>query len=247
MFRNALFLVTLVVATLITGAMAIAGAYLDRSGGLGRRATILFGRMLLWAAGVEVEADLRWLPRTRSAIFLATHQSHLDIPILFRLLGPKYVFGFVAKESLFRFPVFGQAMRAIGCVPIDRSNQRKAMRSIDQAVKLVRAGRSIALFPEGTRSTDFNTLGDFKIGGLILALKAQAPVSPIIIMGTGEILPKSRPSLAPGRRKVVVKALPPVILGDRYSLKNREQFKNDLYDIMHTAYQEIRECRQRTM
>ena len=168
---------------------------------------------------------------------MANHSSHLDIPLLYVALGNRTV-NFVAKESLFTVPLFGKAMLAAGHVAIDRQNRRKAMKSVDQAVKSAQEGRCIVIFPEGTRSTDYSSLQEFKVGGMIIALKTGLPVSPVLIKESGTILPKGRNTLTPGKRDVFIKALPPVETGS-YTLKDRERFKDDLFTLMNASFQEM--------
>ena len=201
------------------------------------RLECLWGKSLVWAAGVRIEADLSALDPKAAYIFMANHQSHLDIPLLFAALSG-YNFRFLAKESLFAIPVFGPALRRMGHVAIDRGNRRKAMESIQEAVDLVAGGVGLLVFPEGTRSLDFSRIQDFKTGGMIVALKCQAMVAPIIISGSGNILAKHGRRINPG--VVRIRALPPFDAAAAYTLKQREAFKNDLWDRMDAAYQEMR-------
>jgi 1-acyl-sn-glycerol-3-phosphate acyltransferase len=98
-------------------------------------------------------------------------------------------FRWLAKEELFRIPLFGHAMRSIGYIPIDRADRRKALESLATAAEQVRRGTSIVIFPEGTRSLD-GVLQNFKKGGILLAIRSQQPILPISISGSHKILPK---------------------------------------------------------
>lgn len=166
-------------------------------------------------------------------IFMVNHQSQLDIPLLGMVLSPYHPV-FVAKKSLFKIPFFGKAMLRRGHIPIARENRREAMQSIEQAVQAAQKGSSIIIFPEGTRNTE--ELADFKIGGIILALKTQLPVVPVLIQGTGNIYPKGTCCITPGQ--ILVRILPPLTLQGKYSLKDREQFKADLWSLMHNHFVE---------
>ena len=163
MFRTLWFYFWFVLGILVCGvAVALAGRlkwdrgvrWISRMWGLGG----------ILPSGARVEADFSALPRGREFVILANHQSYLDIYLLFSLLSGPYRIAFVAKDSLFRIPVLGMAMRDSGHVSIDRSNQRKAMKSIDQAVERSRQGATVVIFPEGTRGTDPERLGEFQIG-----------------------------------------------------------------------------------
>jgi 1-acyl-sn-glycerol-3-phosphate acyltransferase len=187
-------------------------------------------------AGIRVEADLGNLDPNQNYIFMANHQSQLDIPLLYTSLR-HWCIGFVAKQSLFDIPLFGNAMRNAGTIPIDRTNRRRAMKSVEKAVEEVRAGQNIVIFPEGTRASDFSSLQPFKVGGMIIALKTGLPVVPLVITGSGETLPKNRIRFGENRT-IRVKALPPITTQGRYTLKERELFKDDLYRAMNAAYME---------
>lgn len=238
MIRSLFFTACVVPLTLVFSSLCWLFARADSHGRLSHRLEALWARALVWCAGVRVTADLSALDPGETYIFMANHQSHMDIPILFATL-PGYNFRFLAKESLFAIPVFGPAMRRMGHVAIDRQNRRKAMESIAEATDLVSRGIGLLVFPEGTRSMDYSRLGAFKTGGMIVALKCQARVAPLLITGSGRILPKFGRLARPGT--VTVRALPPFDPHALYTLKEREAFKNDLWARMNGAYQEMRQ------
>jgi 1-acyl-sn-glycerol-3-phosphate acyltransferase len=237
MLRNLLFYPALFLATGFFALVAVSLGRLDRSGRVASWAGRWWSRVLLWAAGVRIDADTDAIPDDENVIVMANHQSQLDILILYHLLRKRQV-GFVAKKSLFTIPLFGPAMRAAGHIPIDRENRRKAMQSIDDAVEEARRGRTIIIFPEGTRSLDYSGLDQFKIGGMIMALKCRIPVVPVVLSGSGPLLPKGKVLLQGAPRTVKVRALAP-IAPDRYSLKQREDFKQELHERMSEAYTEL--------
>ncbi len=237
MMRSLFFTLCVVPLTLFFSSLCWLFARVGRDGRLSHRLECLWAKCLLWCAGVRVEADLSALDPKGVYLFMANHQSHMDIPILFATLSG-YNFRFLAKESLFAIPVFGPAMRRVGHVAIDRQNRRKAMESIQEAVDLVSRGVGLLIFPEGTRSMDYSRVQEFKTGGMIVALKCRALVAPIIITGSGHLLPKHARRVKPG--VVRLRALPPFDPAASYTLKEREAFKNDLWALMDRAYQEMR-------
>jgi 1-acyl-sn-glycerol-3-phosphate acyltransferase len=195
----------------------------------------IWAKICLALAGIKVEADLSALDPGQTYVFVANHQSNFDIPVLTACLD-RWSVRMVAKESLFKIPVFGWALRRVGHVSIDRGKMRKAMQAIQDAVDIAKSGISIVIFPEGTRSRDFSRLQEFKAGGFILAIKCDLPVAPVVMSGSGEIMPKGKWSIRPGT--ITIKALPPVAPGS-YSLKEREQFKENLQQAMNGAYLEM--------
>jgi len=234
--RSLVFLPCCALLTLLASSVCFLLALLGAKR-LAHRAECLWGASLAWCAGVRIEADLSALEPGGLYVFMANHQSNMDIPILFAALR-RFDFRFLAKENLFAIPLFGPAMRRVGHVAIDRQNRRKAMASIAEAAGLVARGTGLLIFPEGTRSRDFSKIQAFKTGGMIVALKSGARVAPLIVEGSGRVLPKHARSPQPG--VVRVRALPPFDPAASYTLKDREAFKNDLWALMDRAYQEMR-------
>ncbi|OGR36037.1 MAG: glycerol acyltransferase [Desulfovibrionales bacterium GWA2_65_9] len=195
-----------------------------------------YGRFMLGMAGIKVEADLSALDPKGHYVFMCNHQSLFDIPILFDALW-NYHMRFVAKESLFKIPIYGKALGNAGHISINRENRRSAMKSVDEAVAAAKAGISPLIFPEGTRNTDLGKLMDFKVGGMVLALKCGLPVAPLVMEGTGKLLPKGSRFFNPDQL-VRLRALPPVDPA-AYTIKDREKFKDDMYALMNEAYQKL--------
>ncbi|HUE86614.1 MAG TPA: lysophospholipid acyltransferase family protein [Vicinamibacterales bacterium] len=120
------------------------------------------------------------LPADHAVVFCANHQSNVDPPVLFRALHPRL--HILYKAELRKLPVLGRVFEAGGFVAVQRENRDAAFASIEQAVASIRQGNSFLIFPEGTRSKT-DTLLPFKKGGLLMALRAQAPVVPVAVMG----------------------------------------------------------------
>ncbi|MDI6698215.1 MAG: lysophospholipid acyltransferase family protein [Candidatus Saccharicenans sp.] len=142
----------------------------------------------------------------RGYVFMANHLSFLDGPLLFYVI-PQRV-RVILKKSIFRIPIVGPGMRFVGFVPVDRKRASGGKRSIDEAARMMKErGYSFLIFPEGTRSRT-GKLQPFKRGGFFLALAAQAPIIPITIKGTFELMPKGR--IFPRRGLIRVIFHPPV-------------------------------------
>jgi 1-acyl-sn-glycerol-3-phosphate acyltransferase len=144
--------------------------------------------LILLTAGVRVRATGRErLDSAHPVIFISNHQSHFDVLALIRSLPGQY--RIIAKKELFSIPVFGWALALSGFIKLDRADRTQARASLDLAAARVRAGRSVVVFPEGTRSPDGRLL-PFKKGGFILAIESGAPVVPISISGSRGVLGK---------------------------------------------------------
>ncbi|MGI5864436.1 MAG: lysophospholipid acyltransferase family protein [Myxococcales bacterium] len=162
-----------------------------------------WARRVLSAVGVELQVEgAERLDPGQRYIFMANHQSHLDVPCLVSAV-PNPV-RFVAKRSLARIPLFGQAMRAIGNIDIDRGNSQDTLRRMHEAQRGIAQQVSVAFFAEGTRSAGGELL-PFKRGGVRMALALAVPIVPVAIWGTIEILPKGARSLRkPGPVRVAI-------------------------------------------
>jgi 1-acyl-sn-glycerol-3-phosphate acyltransferase len=166
----------------------------------------VWGRLLLAASGARVRYHHpERLHAQPTCIFIANHQSMVDIWAMLRVLPAPT--RFVAKRELFRIPVFGWALAASGCIPIDRADRAEAIRSLRRAADRIRAGRPVVLYPEGTRSRD-GRLQPFKKGAFHLALAAGVPVVPVAITGAFRVLPPGSLRVTPGPVDVWVE--PPI-------------------------------------
>lgn len=119
-------------------------------------------------------------------VYVANHQSQADILAVFLI---NRQFRWLAKDSLFKIPIFGWAMRAVGYVPVKRGNKHSHIRCFRRAREHLEQGTSMLFFPEGTRSTD-GKLHTFKNGAFRLAADARVGVMPITVEGASNLLPK---------------------------------------------------------
>lgn len=134
------------------------------------------------------------VPRGRSAVFCANHQSNIDPPVLFDAIHPRM--HILYKAELNAIPVLTRAFRFGGFLPVDRRNKDAAMRSIEAGAASIRAGNSFLIFPEGTRSRTEDLL-PFKKGGFIMAIKAQAPIVPVAVQGGRDSMQKGSAIIRP--------------------------------------------------
>lgn len=149
----------------------------------------LWARVSLKLAGVTLKVrGQEHLQPSQAVIYMPNHQSNFDILALFAGLPGQ--FRWLAKEELFHVPLFGLAMRRCGYIPLNRTDRKKAVKSVIEAAQRIQSGTSVVIFPEGTRSPD-GQLQEFKKGGFMLALKAQVPVLPVVIRGSYAVMPKT--------------------------------------------------------
>jgi len=109
----------------------------------------------------------------------------------------------MAKKELFYIPFMGWHLWSAGNFPIDRSDPRKTANSLRRVIEGVRGGKSLAVFPEGTRTPD-GRLQEFKHGAFKVAVRAGVPIVPVSIRGTFKLLPKTTLAPRPGRVEVII-------------------------------------------
>lgn len=191
---------------------------------------IIWGRGCLVIAGLKLTVNgAENIPAEGPAIYVCNHQSNFDIPMLYA--GLPIQFRWMAKQELFRVPLFGLAMKRSGYIPIDRSDRRKSMHSLNLAAQRIKAGASVIIFPEGTRSPD-GEVQPFKKGALVIAAKAQVPVVPVAIQGSYRAQPKDRWLL---KSSPLTLTFFPVISTENLKVREVEQLTLDLHDKIATA------------
>ena len=142
---------------------------------------------LLWGAGarllVEGQDRVDW---SRPQLLVANHQSVIDICALFR--AAPVPLRFLLKEEMKRVPFVGWYAKATGMLFIVRDSARAGALFRREAAAMLAAGRSLCLFPEGTRSRS-GAMAPFKAGSLQSAIDAGVDVLPVALHGAGRVLP----------------------------------------------------------
>ncbi len=153
-----------------------------------------WARLILWATGLPITiAGLENLEPGKPYIYIGNHCSALDIPLALGYL-PRTI-AFMAKLELFRIPIFGWSLYAMGSIPVNRSNRTEAIRSVDRALEALKSKPlSMIFYPEGTRSRT-GELTQFKRGVFHLALLSGLPLVPIAVKGAFQALPPGGLSL----------------------------------------------------
>lgn len=160
----------------------------------------LWAKFVLFFARIKVSTrGLENIPKDLAVIIVANHQGAADIPVV--LAGLPICFRFAIKKELFHVPFFGWYLRQAGYFPIDRKMFRSAYKMVENIVEIIKSGESVLIFPEGTRSFD-GTLGEFKRGSLLAALKSGASILPLAISGSYQILPRGSKLFKPAEVKL---------------------------------------------
>ena len=145
----------------------------------------IFSPVILAISIVRVKASGLNNILDEPAIYAANHASQLDIPIMCtRVNRPMF---FIAKIELKKVPILSQYIKVVGMILVDRKNRERAMASMRTAIQDIQGGKSIAAFPEGTR-TKTGELLPFKKGIFTIAKEGRIPIVPIAIVGSAKAL-----------------------------------------------------------
>jgi 1-acyl-sn-glycerol-3-phosphate acyltransferase len=163
------------------------------------------------ARGLSIDAEASGLENVPEApfIYCSNHQSILDILVLGAVLPGD--FKWAAKRELMKIPFLGWHLRLAGHVPVDRqAGTRSAAQVIARFEGVLKAGKPLLVFPEGTRSED-GIVRSFKNGGFYAAVRADVPVVPVALEGTHRLMKKGALDTGDGTmRKVLVRVGAPI-------------------------------------
>jgi 1-acyl-sn-glycerol-3-phosphate acyltransferase len=196
MLSSVTMFVTYVVLGLPVGAIGIPWALLTGDIGPLYRWSMRVVRAGVRLARIHVQVDGREHIPAQPAIFMSNHVSNLDPPIMLPFLP--FRTAFFIKRSLLKIPLVGYGMRLAGFIPVDRDGRLESAReSVQAANKVLTSGVNISTFPEGTRSRDGRLL-PFKKGPFYLAMESSAPIIPISIWGSEQMMTKGSLRIKPG-------------------------------------------------
>lgn len=225
--------------TAVCGACSLTESFWDDEGKRQHQWAVRWSRMILKTAQSPVEVvhaeRLIGLP---PAVVAANHLSAMDIPVLYSQLP--FPFRIVANKNLFDYPFMGWHMRRSGQIPIDRSSPRATFKSLMKGVEDLKQGISVAIFPEGGRSPSGH-LAEFQNGAFYLAVKAQAPVLPVAIVGTYELLPMDTFYIRPRPLKLVVGEPVPTAGMTTHDLEELSERVRDSLKVLYYQHAELAE------
>jgi 1-acyl-sn-glycerol-3-phosphate acyltransferase len=218
--------------TAVCGTLSLVGSLFDARGRWQHGCARVWSRLILWTGRIRVRVKgLENIDRKQIVIFCSNHPSAMDIPILFVSLPVQ--FRFLAKRSLFHLPFLGWHLRRSGHIPVDRGSPREAARGFEGAARRIREGRSVVMFPEGSRSRTPGML-PFKNGSFYLAILSGVPIVPITLNGSREVLKPDSLHVRPGRVEVIIH---PAIRTDGFSAGNVSQLSQKVREAIQSDFQ----------
>jgi len=153
---------------------------------------------------IKVEGRKKAIPGT-TYVIICNHQSILDILLVNCL---RYRFKWISKIENLKRPVLGWYLKMADYITVDRDDKESKEKMIEESYDRLQKEISIMLFPEGTRSPD-RDIKFFKRGAFQLAIAAKKPLLPVLIDGTGDVLPKHG-LIFRGFHKITIRVLDPV-------------------------------------
>jgi len=227
--RSLLFFLILIPVMFIGMSIALIVSLFEQSGDFFARIASWWGRFSAALFGIVIEVTGRDNYRTdRNYLVISNHAGMADIPLL--LGAMKLNLRFVAKEELGKIPVFGWTLKRSGYVMIKRGQNREALKSLLKVADVLKSGKSVHIFPEGTRS-ETGKLLPFKRGAFLVAQKGGVPLLPVTIIGSNLITPKKSLRINKGNVKMVIgKPLDPSQFSNVEALMeaSRREIENNL-------------------
>jgi 1-acyl-sn-glycerol-3-phosphate acyltransferase len=182
--------------TVSMATLSLACSPFDRRGRMQHWCASTWSRMIARTALLDVRVrGAGHLRAGESYVFLSTHQSWMDIPVMLGYLPSQL--RIAAKREVFHVPFLGWHMSRAGHIPINRGSTAESIESLRRAARGLGGGVSAFLFPEGTRTRD-GSLQPLKKGGFRLALESGLPLVPVTIKGTRSAMPRGSMVLRAG-------------------------------------------------
>ena len=222
--------------TVFIGVSSIAVHYLFHNRRYEDWIVAAWGRGCCWMSGVEVTVDGKQNIPVEGCLFLFNHTSFFDV---FAMVGYIHSLRFGAKAELFKIPIFAQAMRATGTLPIARNNREEVYKIYDEAKIRFANREKFALSPEGGRFYTGKQLSPFKAGPFLFAMSAKAPIVPVVVLGAYEALPKGRLlfNRDKWKRSITLKILDPIQTSE-YPPERRRELQQLVYQRMNSVWME---------
>lgn len=190
--------------TVALGPLSLLCSFFDKDGRIQHGFVRLWSRMILATIFSPVTVEgLERIDLAQPYLYASNHLSALDIPVIYAHLPVQ--FRVMAKIELFRLPFVGWHLRRSQQLPVERENALASMRSLNRAAETLKAGTPLLVFPEGGRSAT-GQVKPFLPGVFYAAIKAQAEVVPIALVGLYELLPMNTYHIRPRPLRMLVGA-----------------------------------------
>ena len=217
--------------TFFMGILAIPGGIFDRTGRRLHWFSFAWSWLILKTILSPVKVTgLDQIDTTKPHVYAVNHASALDIPVLYVYLPFQFRIAF--KKELLAYPVVGWQLKRSGQVCIDQQNPSHSISSIRAALKGLKAGLPLVIFPEGGRTPD-GDIKPFLSGAFFLAIKAQVDIVPVVLVGTYELLPMNTYHIK--SRPLEMRVGQPISTAGK-TLRDLESVSNEVKEKMESLY-----------
>ncbi len=153
-------------------------------------------------AGIKVEViGQENIPKDRTCLFVSNHQSNFDTAVYLRYLGVPI--SFIAKKELTKIPILSSMMKNMNAMFIDRKDLRQTGQTMLQAMDYIKEGFNVFVYPEGTRG-DSPEIADFPSTAIKIATKTKAPIVPMTISGTFDVMEGTKNVITPAKVRLYI-------------------------------------------
>ncbi len=173
--------------TVLFGIASIPFGFFDKDGSILHAFASAWAKLIMKTIGSPVRINgLEKIDASKTHVYAVNHASAMDIPVLYACLP--FQFRIVHKKELLSYPIVGWHLKRSGQVCVDQQHPSRSIASIRSALKTLKAGMPLVIFPEGGRTAD-GRIQPFLPGAFFLAIKAQVDIVPVALVGTYELLP----------------------------------------------------------
>lgn len=230
-FSNCIQAPAFFAATAFFGSLSLLASLFEKSGRVQHGIAQTWARVSLWISAAPVTVvGAENLRKHKVAVYACNHLSYMDTPVIFSSLP--FQFRIVARHDLWKLPFIGWHLRRSGQVAVNVKNPRASISSLSSAVRTLKSGMPLFIFPEGGRS-ESGRLQPFLNGPAFMAIRAQVPIVPMAIIGTHELLPIHTGQFYP---VPVTLAVGEPIETEGYSMREIDQLTKRLSDEICRLY-----------
>ena len=220
--------------TVVFGVASIPFGFFDKDGSILHNFARAWAKMIMKTIFSPLRVmGLEKIDSSKPHVYAVKHASALDIPVLYAYLP--FQFRIVHKKELLSYPIVGWHLKRSGQVCVDQQHPARSVGSIRSALKTLKGGMPLVIFPEGGRTPD-GRIQPFLPGAFFLAIKAQVDIVPVALVGTYELLPMDTYHIKP--RPLEMRVGEPIATAG-LTLRGMEELSGTVQKAMEDMYYSV--------